>query len=249
MSPRARPLIRRLLLELRTLLAPGPRSFNEMECVLSVGLAILLAHGLGVRNVSWAAFSGYLVMRSQLSESFVRGALRVAGTGVGGALALVVVPVVISSTLMSSASAGLIGGLALYGALTRKRAYAWLLVGITFEMVLHDAAEHPAGSVAAFATPTGRGGGRNAGLPDRQAGLTGEHWPSMACKFGPRPSAAVSPASPRRTSCGAGCAHARPAAVALALGSHSRAFSERGNGHGGDDGPRPGHGRSRFGRR
>jgi uncharacterized membrane protein YccC len=44
-----------------------------------------------------------------------------------------------------------IGGVTLYAALTAKRAYAWLFVGLTFEMILLDKVQHPDLAVTAFA--------------------------------------------------------------------------------------------------
>ena len=38
-----------------------------------------------------------------------------------------------------------------YGAITGRRAYAWLFVGLTFEMILLDTLEHPALAIGTFA--------------------------------------------------------------------------------------------------
>jgi uncharacterized membrane protein YccC len=130
---------------------PGPRMVDEVECMLSVLLAILLAHLIGAQNVSWAAFSGYMVMRGHVAESLLRGVLRVAGTGAGAGLALLLVPAVRLSLPLATLAAALIGGLTLYGSITGKRAYAWLFVGLTFEMILLDKLQHPAHALDAFA--------------------------------------------------------------------------------------------------
>jgi hypothetical protein len=45
----------------------------------------------------------------------------------------------------------IIGGTTLYAALTAKRAYAWLFVGLTFQMILLDKIQHPDLAVTAFA--------------------------------------------------------------------------------------------------
>jgi hypothetical protein len=64
---------------------------DEVECVASVLLAIVFGHLADARNISWAAYSGYMVMRGHISESLLRGALRIVGParadqpgGVGG---------------------------------------------------------------------------------------------------------------------------------------------------------------------
>lgn len=144
-------LFDRTIAAMRTLVTPGPRLVDEVECILSVLLAILFAHLLGAEHVSWAAFSGYMVMRSRLSESTIRGVFRIAGTGLGAGIALLLVPLVTHSTLLVSCAAALVGGTTLYGALTSKRAYAWLFVGLTFEMILLDSFERPGQTIADFA--------------------------------------------------------------------------------------------------
>lgn len=115
-------------------------------------LAILLAHGVGAHNVSWAAFSGYMVMRGHVADSLLRGVLRIIGTGAGAALALLLVPTIRPSLPLATLLCALVGGITLYRAMTSRRAYAWLFVGLTFEMILLDAIEHPLHSVHAFAT-------------------------------------------------------------------------------------------------
>ena len=82
---------------------PGPRMVDEIECVLSVALAIVLGHLIGATNISWAAFSGYMVMRGHVSESLRRGLLRILGTTLGAALA---VAVLISESSTAGARSG-----------------------------------------------------------------------------------------------------------------------------------------------
>ncbi len=127
------------------------RFIDEAECVLSVLLAIVFAHLLHAQNVAWAAFSGYMVMRGHVSDSFLRGALRMLGTAVGAGLALLVVPVVQGSVPASALASAVLGGASLYGALTGRRAYAWLFVGLTFEMIFLDKLAHPGLDLRGFA--------------------------------------------------------------------------------------------------
>jgi uncharacterized membrane protein YccC len=145
------PLRDQVKRELRNLLSLDARLVDELECSLSVLLAILFAHVLGAANVSWAAYSGYMVMRGHVAESALRGVLRILGTSVGAGLAVALTPLVfghLAGQILVSAS---VGGAALYAALTAKRAYAWLFVGLTFEMILLDKIQHPDLAVTAFA--------------------------------------------------------------------------------------------------
>jgi len=136
---------------LRTFVTPGPRMIDEFECVASILLAILLAHLIGAHNVAWAAFTSFVLMRGHVSETLLRGLMRLAGTALGAGLALLVVPYAARSLPASAAAAAIIGFVGLYGMLTAKRAYAWFLFGLTFEMILLDKLEHPAVNVIAFA--------------------------------------------------------------------------------------------------
>ena len=134
-------------------LAPqGPRVVDELECVLSVLLAIAFAHLIGAHNVAWAAFSGYMVMRGHVLDSLLRGGLRVLGTAIGAGLALLAVPAIHLSWPLSALGCAVVGGLTMYGALTGRRAYAWLFAGLTFEMILLDKLEHPGEDIVAFVT-------------------------------------------------------------------------------------------------
>lgn len=142
---------RHLSAELRALVTPGPRMADEWACVASVMLAIVLAHWIGAGMVSWAAFSAFVLLKSEFSETLLRGLLRIVGTIAGAGLALLLVPLAARSLPVAMASAAIVGALGLYGMLTARRAYAWLLFGLTFEMILLDKLTHPALDTIAFA--------------------------------------------------------------------------------------------------
>ncbi|HZV09096.1 MAG TPA: FUSC family protein, partial [Novosphingobium sp.] len=131
-------------------MAPA-RLLDDGECVASVLLAIALAHLLGGTNVSWAAFSGFVVMRGHMAETLRRGVLRMVGTLLGAGLALVVTPQVLGRPLLAMAVVVLVATISLYGAITARRAYAWLLFGLTFVMIVIDKLERPQVVLAHFA--------------------------------------------------------------------------------------------------
>jgi uncharacterized membrane protein YccC len=137
--------------ELANLFWLDARLVDELECSLSVLLAILFAHLLDATNVSWAAYSGYMVMRGHVAESALRGALRILGTCVGAGLALALTPLVFGHLAGEIAASMIVGGLTLYMALTARRAYAWLFVGLTFAMILLDKIQHADLAVTTFA--------------------------------------------------------------------------------------------------
>lgn len=137
--------------DFRGWLRQGPRTLDEIESVVSVLLAILLAHLFGARNIGWAAFSGYMVMRAEFSECVMRGCLRVIGTGLGAIAAWSLAAYVVGSPPRLCLALGLVGMGSLYMALIGKRSYAWLFTGLTFAMVLIDGMAFPRMSIAGFA--------------------------------------------------------------------------------------------------
>jgi uncharacterized membrane protein YccC len=141
-----------LFAELRTLPLPGARMIDEIECVLSVLLAIVISHAIGAENVGWAAFSGYMVMRSHVFESFQRGVLRVVGTLVGAGVALAVAPMVLPHPFRVSLALFVVGSVTLYFAIVGRRAYAWLFTGLTFMMVLIEGLERVQEPILRFAS-------------------------------------------------------------------------------------------------
>lgn len=136
---------------IKIFITPGPRMVDEIECVASVLLAILLAHLVGATMVAWAAFTAFVLMRGHVSETLLRGVMRVIGTIAGAGLALLVVPYAVRWLPAASLAAAVAGAVGLYGMLTARRAYAWLLFGLTFEMILLDKLEHPALDTFGFA--------------------------------------------------------------------------------------------------
>jgi uncharacterized membrane protein YccC len=129
--------------EVRALFVPGIRMADELACVASVLLAVLLAHAVGAQMVGWAAFTAFVLMKGDVAETMLRGALRLVGTALGAGLALLLVPLCAASWPFAMICAGAVGGVGLYGMLTARRAYAWLLFGLTFEMILLDRLTHP----------------------------------------------------------------------------------------------------------
>jgi uncharacterized membrane protein YccC len=125
-----------LAAEAKAFLTPGQRMVDEIECVFSVALAIVLGHLVGAQNISWAAFSGFMVMRGHVSESLRRGILRILGTAGGAAIAVASFPLVAQNPFALSAVLAVTGCLSLYGALTHRYAYGFLFIGLTFAMIV-----------------------------------------------------------------------------------------------------------------
>ncbi|WP_077002685.1 FUSC family protein [Variovorax sp. KK3] len=148
---RAKTLGAELWQEFRAPARARERALEEAEAVLSVLLAIVLAHAMGAEHIGWAAFSGYMVLRARLAESLARGGLRIAGTALGAAAGFAASSVLGQSLPGLSAALALVGGVTLYGALTQERGLAWLFAGVTFSMVVLDSLVQPFEDVTRFA--------------------------------------------------------------------------------------------------
>ncbi|MGU7770487.1 FUSC family protein [Burkholderia sp. MR1-5-21] len=137
--------------DLRRIPVPGPRALDEIEAVVAVLLSILCAHALRERNVGWAAFSGYMVMRTHVATTLRRGMLRIAGTVAGAAAACAAHAHWPGSTAALAVALACAGAITLYFAVTEANGYAWLFAGLTFAMVMTEALQQPAVQLAAFA--------------------------------------------------------------------------------------------------
>jgi uncharacterized membrane protein YccC len=122
--------------ELALLSLRGPRARESLKASLSVMLAVVLAKAFGLDDIWWAAFSGYMVMRSRFDESFGRGVFRVGVTALGAALSLGIAAVATRHPVLLVSSTFPIAALTIYNALVSRYSYAWLFAGITTVMVL-----------------------------------------------------------------------------------------------------------------
>jgi uncharacterized membrane protein YccC len=145
-----RPIPGALVRELRALTLHGPRAREPLKAVLSVLLAVTVATLLRLDDLSWAAFSGYMVMRADIAESIPRGLMRTAGT-VGGALVgLLLAPTVADSPVVLMLGLFAVSWIGTFQALTSRFSYAWLFFGLTAGMVMTEALAAP-GNVLHFA--------------------------------------------------------------------------------------------------
>lgn len=144
-------LPKQLSQELRTAVTPGRRMADELECVASVLLAIVLAHLVGAQMIAWAAFTAFVLMKGPMAETFLRAVLRMIGTLLGATLGIWFERLSSGALWQTMLATALIGGIGLFGMLTARRAYGWLLFGLTFIMIVLDRLEHPTLQVEALA--------------------------------------------------------------------------------------------------
>ncbi|RZJ96273.1 MAG: FUSC family protein [Novosphingobium sp.] len=115
---------------------------DELECVASVLLAIVIAHLVGAEMIAWAAFSAFVLLKGPVGETLVRAVLRMIGTFLGATLAIWFERMTNLALWQIMLAVALVGGVGLYGMLTAKRAYAFLLFGLTFLMIVLDRMEN-----------------------------------------------------------------------------------------------------------
>ncbi|GAB0115069.1 FUSC family protein [Acidisoma sp. C75] len=123
---------------------------EPLKAVCSVLLATYTAAAMHLPDVIWAALSGFLVMRSSLSESLPRALHRVLGTIAGGALGLCLARWAAGDMGVMMLALFVIIWLAVYQGSVSAARYAWLLFGITATLVLIAGFSDPPGA-AAFA--------------------------------------------------------------------------------------------------
>ncbi len=127
------------------------RIVDALECVASILLAIVFANALGAEMVAWAAFSAFVLMKGPVTETLLRSCLRMIGTLLGASLAVWFTRLTSGALWEWMLAAALIGSAGLYGAITARHAYAWLLFGLTFVMIVLDKLEQPEIDIEALA--------------------------------------------------------------------------------------------------
>ena len=144
-----------LLRELRTLSLHGSAAREPAKAVLSVLLAVTAATLLQLDDLSWAAFSGYMVMRADVSEAIPRGLMRIAGTLGGAAVGVALAPGIADSPPLLIAAVFGASWVGTFGAMKSRYSYAWLFFGLTAGMVMIEALSSPSNVLHFAATRAG----------------------------------------------------------------------------------------------
>jgi uncharacterized membrane protein YccC len=129
--------------ELRALTLHGPRAWEPLRPVLSVLLAVTLAASLRLDDLSWAAFSAYMIMRADIAESIPRGLMRMAGTCGGALVGLLLAPTVADTPVLLMLGLFVVSWIGMFQGLTSRFSYAWLFFGLTAVMVMTESLAAP----------------------------------------------------------------------------------------------------------
>ena len=115
------------------------RALFALEAVISVVLAVALAHLLNLPYTWWAAISGFAVMQTRFSASIERALHRVLGTFLGALLGVLIGPLIGDRPWLFVPVLGVICGYCVYRANGSSMSYAWVLGGITSVMITFEA--------------------------------------------------------------------------------------------------------------
>jgi len=137
--------LRQELAELRLIAGRAPQCAMT---ALAVALATAVALAAHVDSVWWAAISAFVSTRATGPASLQRGILRIAGTAVGAALALLLSPWLVNDQVAPSLALLVTSTWGVAGFLVSRHGYAWLLGAVTADMVLLSALGDPLSALA-----------------------------------------------------------------------------------------------------
>jgi uncharacterized membrane protein YccC len=114
----------------------GSRGGHCARTTLAVALAVIIALLLRVDAPWWAAISAFVSIQITAPSSIERGALRVIGTAIGAAIALLLSPWLIEDQVAVSLVLFLASAIAVLGLQVSSHGYAFVLGGVTLDMVV-----------------------------------------------------------------------------------------------------------------
>ena len=136
-------IARALGTEFRSLETHGPRGTQALAAALSVAVAALAALFLHSDEPWWAAVSAWMVTRSALAAALSRGVMRIVGSIVGAAIAVIVLGWFVYQPLPFCLCLFVLASVGLFGFAKSRHGYAWLILAITGNLVMLIALDQP----------------------------------------------------------------------------------------------------------
>jgi uncharacterized membrane protein YccC len=175
------------------------RDWHCARTALAVALAVILALALRLDAPWWAAISAFVSIQATSPDSVRRGALRIAGTAGGATLALLLSPWLIEDHVAASLVLFAASAVGVLGLQVSRHGYAWLLGGVTVDMVLLSALGDPGSTleiacnrtaevtigtitailVSLILSPDDAPAAARPGLEPGWSDLLGAQWPSL----------------------------------------------------------------------
>jgi uncharacterized membrane protein YccC len=126
----------------------SPRGGHCARTTLAVALAVIIALLLRLDAPWWAAISAFVSIQVSAPSSIERGALRIAGTAIGAAIALLLSPWLIEDQVAVSLVLFLASAIAVLGLQVSSHGYAFMLGGVTLDMVLLASLDDPTSALS-----------------------------------------------------------------------------------------------------
>ena len=123
------------------------RSARDAHCAratLAVALSVITALALRLDAPWWAAISAFVSIQITAPSSIGRGALRIIGTAIGAAIAVLLSPWLIEDQVAVSLVLFVASAIAALGLQVSAHGYAFMLGGVTLDMVLLASLDDPA---------------------------------------------------------------------------------------------------------
>jgi uncharacterized membrane protein YccC len=114
----------------------GARGGHCARTTLAVALSVIAALLLRVDAPWWAAISAFVSIQVSAPSSIERGALRIAGTAAGAAIALLLSPWLIEDQVALSLTLFVASTIGILGLQVSTHGYAFMLGAVTVDMVL-----------------------------------------------------------------------------------------------------------------
>ena len=143
---RLREIPQALVTELGHVEFKGPRGLEALEAALSVSLAVLAALAVHSDDPWWAGISAFMVTRASFALALSRGLMRIAGSVVGAILGVAALGLFAYQPLPFCVCLFVLSGVGFFGFATSSHGYAWLIGGVTGNLVMLMAFTAPQGA-------------------------------------------------------------------------------------------------------
>lgn len=122
-----------------------PAALFSLKCFAASMLALFVAFSIGLERPYWAFLTSYIVAQPMAGAVISKGVFRVAGSIVGGAFAVAIVPPLSNAPEMLSLAMALWLGLCVFVSLLDRtpRAYMFVLAGYTACLIVFPSVDAP----------------------------------------------------------------------------------------------------------
>lgn len=114
----------------------GPRAQQASMAALSVAISATVASTMHLPDAWWAAISGFISTQATQPASVTKGVLRVIGTALGAATALLLVGWLAYDQVACCAALFVVSTIGIVALNVSPHGYAWLFFSVTFALVL-----------------------------------------------------------------------------------------------------------------